>query len=87
MTARREQNAAPRSKKTDREQIDFKLDGDKQKPTGPERTLEVDCSNCVAKFVAYYGLVATIAPMAASQAWFCVPIRLGAPVMGLSGIR
>ena len=23
--------------------------------SGPERTLEVECSNCGAKFVAYYG--------------------------------
>ena len=31
------------------------LGPDKEKPTGPERTLEVLCSNCGAKFVAYYG--------------------------------
>ncbi len=38
-----------------REQLDLKL-GDKQKrSSGPERTLEVNCTNCGAKFVAYYG--------------------------------
>ncbi|MGO9451366.1 MAG: hypothetical protein ACLQDV_10045 [Candidatus Binataceae bacterium] len=36
-----------------REQLDLGLSADKQ--TGPARTLEVNCSNCGAKFVAYYG--------------------------------
>jgi len=35
--------------------LDPGLAGDKRKPSGPERTLEVACSNCGAKFVAYYG--------------------------------
>jgi hypothetical protein len=38
-----------------REQLDLGLGGDKHKPTGPERTLEVSCMNCGAKFIAYYG--------------------------------
>ncbi|MGO9606874.1 MAG: hypothetical protein ACLQAT_26370 [Candidatus Binataceae bacterium] len=41
-----------RPKKT-REQLDLGLGADKQ--TGPERTLEVNCANCGAKFIAYYG--------------------------------
>ena len=36
-----------------REQLDLGLGSEKQ--TGPERTLEVNCLNCGAKFVAYYG--------------------------------
>jgi hypothetical protein len=44
-----------RSKKTGRSQLALRLGGDATKPTGPERTLEVSCSNCGAKFIAYYG--------------------------------
>jgi len=40
-----------RQKKT-RDQLDLGLTGDTQ--TRPERTLEVNCTNCGAKFVAYY---------------------------------
>jgi hypothetical protein len=36
-----------------REQLDLGLGA--EKPTGPARTLEVNCLNCGAKFVAYYG--------------------------------
>jgi len=36
-----------------REQLDLRLGGDK--PTAPERGLEVHCANCGARFVAYYG--------------------------------
>jgi len=39
--------------KKGREQLDLGLGADKQ--TGPERTLEVNCSNCGTKFVAYDG--------------------------------
>jgi hypothetical protein len=46
---------SPRAKKTDREQLNLGLSGDKQAPTEPERTLEVNCANCGAKFIAYYG--------------------------------
>jgi len=42
-----------RSKKG-RSQLDLGLRGVTGRP-GPERTLEVDCSNCGARFVAYYG--------------------------------
>ena len=42
------------TKKT-RSQLEPGIGDDKPKPTGPERTLEVNCSNCGAKFVAYYG--------------------------------
>jgi hypothetical protein len=38
-----------------RPRLDLKLGSDKRGPSGPERTLEVSCSNCGAKFVAYYG--------------------------------
>jgi len=38
-----------------REQLDLGLTRDKQTPRGPERTREVSCLNCGAKFVAYYG--------------------------------
>jgi hypothetical protein len=31
------------------------LGSDATKPTGPERTLEVNCANCGARFTAYYG--------------------------------
>jgi hypothetical protein len=41
--------------KKGREQLALGLAGDKRKPTAPERGLEVHCSNCGAKFVAYYG--------------------------------
>ena len=41
-----------RSKKS-HERLELGVGGDKQ--SGPERTLEVNCSNCGAKFVAYYG--------------------------------
>jgi len=44
-----------RSKKTSRSQLDLRLSGDNKEPKGPERTLEVICSNCGAKFIAYYG--------------------------------
>jgi len=40
--------------KKGREQLDLGLGGDKRTPAGPERTLEVNCSNCSAKFVVYY---------------------------------
>jgi hypothetical protein len=41
-----------RSKKSGRAQLDLGLSGGKK---GPERSLEVHCSNCGAKFTAYYG--------------------------------
>ena len=44
-----------RPKKKSREQLDLGLGANKQTLTGPERTLEVSCLNCGAKFVAYYG--------------------------------
>jgi len=31
------------------------LGSEATKPAGPERTLEVNCLNCGAKFVAYHG--------------------------------
>ena len=40
--------------KKSREQLDLGL-GAENKQSGPERTLEVNCLNCGAKFVAYYG--------------------------------
>jgi hypothetical protein len=46
---------SPREKKPDREELNLGLSGDKQAQTEPERTLEVNCANCGAKFVAYYG--------------------------------
>ena len=36
---------ADRTKKT-RAQLELRIGVGKQKPTGPERTLEVNCSNC-----------------------------------------
>jgi hypothetical protein len=33
----------------------LKLVGEKKPANHPERTLEVICSNCKAKFIAYYG--------------------------------
>jgi hypothetical protein len=44
-----------RAKKTDRDQLDLGLSSDKKTRSEPERTLEVNCSNCGAKFIAYYG--------------------------------
>jgi hypothetical protein len=41
--------------KKSRSQLDLGLTRDKEQPTGPERTLEVNCLHCGAKFVAYYG--------------------------------
>ncbi len=46
---------AARTKKRARPQLDLKLGAEPQKRAGPERTLEVQCSNCGAKFIAYYG--------------------------------
>ena len=45
---------ADRPKKS-RSQLELGIGCDRQKPTGTERTLEMNCSNCGAKFVAYYG--------------------------------
>jgi hypothetical protein len=39
--------------KKSRSQLDLGLRSDKA--TGPERTLEISCMNCGAKFVAYFG--------------------------------
>jgi hypothetical protein len=49
------ERTAGRSRKSGREQLDLGLSADKKAPLGPERTLEVSCLNCGAKFVAYYG--------------------------------
>jgi len=54
-----------RTKKS-REQLDLWLGPDK--PTGPERTLEVSCLNYGANFVAYYGYYAGTSSSPVSEA-------------------